>query len=398
MTTENLTSRLHDTAFATNPHVVWSQLRAHHPVFHDTIDDVWIVSRHADVIDGFSDTSRFSNRLYRKTLGRVFGTTMLEKDGADHIAERKVAGPAFAPTRLDRFRPLIEQVVGALLDRIGDGASFDIVEDISSRLPGTVIVALMGFDEADTDLFHDWYEAMMRGLWNDPELRRAGRAAHAEMNRHVEPIVAARKACPADDLMSRLIERGVDDLPAFTSLLLTAGGETTDKALANLWRNLLADPAQAALVRADHDLVDAAFAETLRHSPSLVYLGREVIADTEWHDVLIPEGAELRLAVGSANRDESVFSRPDEFDLTRDDLHTSLEHRSISYDDGAGHVSFGAGPHFCLGYALSRLEATTATRMMLERFPTLRPVGDVPPITVTGPSQTPERLPVTTAR
>jgi pulcherriminic acid synthase len=235
---------------------------------------------------------------------------------------------------------------------------------------------------------------MMRGLWNDPELRRKGRRAHAELHEHVAPIVAERAECPADDLLSRLIERGVTDLPAFVSVLLTAGGETTDKALANMWHNLLRDPAQLQMVVADPDLFDAAFSETLRHSPSLVYLGREAVAATEWHGAEIPAGAEVRLAVGSANRDETVFANPDLFDLARRDAHLGLEHRSLRYDDGPGHVAFGAGRHFCLGYALSRLEATIASRMLLERFPNIRPDGGLPPITVTGPSQTAAAVPV----
>ncbi len=125
-----------------------------------------------------------------------------------------------------------------------------------------------------------------------------------------------------------------------------------------------------------------------------MYLGREVVADTEWHGVTIPAGAELRLAVGSANRDETVFTDPDTFDIHRTDLHMGLEHRSLEYDDGAGHIAFGAGRHFCLGYALSRLEATTASRMLLERFPQITAAGDLPRITVTGPSQTPAAVPV----
>jgi pulcherriminic acid synthase len=386
--------RLHDAQFPTNPHPVWAELRHNHPVYHDTVDDVWIVSRHQDVIEGFADAQRFSNRLYRKTLGRVFGTTLLELDGAEHVAQRKVVAPVFAPTRLERFEPLIERVVAGLLDDVAEKGSFDIVADISSRLPGTVIVALMGFDDRDVDLFHEWYEAMMRGLWNDPGLRRKGREAHAQLNEHVAPIVEERRGCPMDDLLSRLIERGVEDLPAFISVLLTAGGETTDKALANMWRNLLANPDQLAVVRNNPERFQDAFSETLRFSPSIVYLGREVVADTEWHGVEIPAGAELRLAVGSANRDESVFAEPDSFDIDRTDMHMGLEHRSAGYEDGPGHIAFGAGRHFCLGYALSRLEATTASRMILERFPNIAPAGDLPPIVVAGPSQTPSAVPV----
>ena len=386
--------RLHDEAFATDPHPVWAELRRSQPVFHDTTDNVWLITRHADVIDGFSDTSKFSNRVYKKTLGQVFGPTLLEADGADHVSQRKIVAPVFIPNRLDRYREMIEEVVDRLLDQTAADGSFDLVRDFTERLPGTVIVRMMGFDDEDVGQFHDWYEAMMRGLWDDPDLRAKGREAHLELNDHVAPVVEERRACPGDDLLSRLIERDVADLPAFISVLLTAGGETTDKALANMWHNLFSNPAQLEELRTDPDRVDDAFSETLRHSPSLVYLGRETTQEVEWHGVTIPKGETVRLGVGSANRDEAVFADPGRFDINRDDLHLGLEHRSASYDDGAGHLAFGAGPHFCLGYALSRLEATTATRMLIDRFPQMRPAGPLPPIRVSGPSQTPGSLPV----
>ncbi|GIU93384.1 MAG: hypothetical protein KatS3mg011_2290 [Acidimicrobiia bacterium] len=114
-------------------------------MYHDPVDDVYLVTRHADVLAGFSDVTRFSNRLYRKTLGRVFGPTMLEMDGADHIQRRKVVSPVFAPTRLEAFYPLVESVVGSLLDDVAGETCFDLVSHLANRLPGTVIVHLLGF-------------------------------------------------------------------------------------------------------------------------------------------------------------------------------------------------------------------------------------------------------------
>jgi pulcherriminic acid synthase len=161
-----------------------------------------------------------------------------------------------------------------------------------------------------------------------------------------------------------------------------------------MWRNLLADPDQMAPVVDDPKVLDRVFDETMRHSPSLVYLGREANADVEWNGVTIPAGGHVRLAVDSANHDDEVFDDPDRFDIFRTDLHRGLEHRSASYDDGAGHVAFGAGAHFCLGYALARLEATTASRALLDRFGSLEPVGDLPPLRVHGPSRFTPTLPV----
>ena len=182
------------------------------------------------------------------------------------------------------------------------------------------------------------------------------------------------------------------------SLLLTAGGETTDKAIANQWRNLLAAPDQLAAIVDDPALLDRAFDETMRHSPSLVYLGREAAMDVDWHGERIPAGSEVRLAVGSANHDETVFADPDRFDIFRADLHHGLEHRSASYADGAGHVAFGAGAHFCLGYALARLETTSASRALVERFGTLESVGELPPLRVHGPSRSTAALKVRAVR
>lgn len=390
-------ARLHDDAFSLDPFSVWSELRRDAPVYADTIDQVWVISRHADVVEAFSNTERFSNRLYRKTLGAVFGPNLLQMDGAPHIALRKVVGPVFAPTRLERYQELLDGVVDEVVSSF-DPEGFDLVRDLSAVLPGRLIVAMMGLPPSDDAKFHKWYETMMLGLWNDPELRRKGREAHRELHDHVDPVIAERRRHPSDDILSRLIAAEVEDLASFMSLLLTAGGETTDKAIGNLWRNLLDNPDQRDAVCAAPDLLDRAFDETMRHSPSLVYLAREANADTEWHGVTIPAGRELRLAVGSANHDETVFEDPDRFDLLRSDLHRGLEHRTASYDDGPGHLAFGAGPHFCLGYALARLEAKTASRALIDRFGSLEPVGDLPPLKVSGPSRFTPSLPVRAAR
>lgn len=386
-------ARLHDDSFALDPYSVWGEMRREAPVFHDTIDGVWIITRHEDVIAGFSDTKRFSNRLYRKTLGTVFGPNLLQMDGGPHIALRKIVGPPFAPTRLDQYTELVDDVVTSIVSDL-DPDGFDLVRELSALVPGKLMVRMMGFPPADDELFQGWYEEMMLGLWNDPELRRRGRQAHLELHSHLDPIIAERRRNPADDILSRLIAAEVEELPSFLSLLLTAGGETTDKALANMWHNLMGASDQLDAVLADQDMLDRAFDETMRHSPSLVYLGREANEDTEWHGVTIPAGRELRISVGSANRDDTVFDDPDSFDIFRSDLHRGLEHRSASYNDGAGHVAFGAGAHFCLGYALARLETVTVSRALIDRFSSLEPVGALPPLLVRGPSRFTQTLPV----
>ena len=347
-------SDLHDEKFSLDPFTPWAELRRTKPVFFDTVDNVWLISRHSDVISVFTDSKRFSNRLYRKTLGAVFGPTLLQLDGKPHIDHRKIIAPVFAHTRLDRYRSLLESTIDSVLDEL-DPSGFDLVQEVTNVLPGKIIIRMMGLPPEDDMKFQEWYESMMLGLWNNPALREKGHRAHRALHTHIDPIIEQRKIKPSDDILTRLIQANVTDLPSFISLLLTAGGDTTDKAIGNLWLNLLENPDQMSAVTNDSSLIDRAFDETMRHSPSLVYQGREALEDIEWHGVLIPQQAEVRLALGSANRDENVFASPNKFNIFREDLHCGLEHRSASYEDGAGHLGFGAGPHFCLGYALARL-------------------------------------------
>lgn len=390
---------LHDPDFALDPHPVWRRLRDEQPVYHDPVDDVYLLTRHADVRAAFLDTERLSTRLYRKTLGRVFGPNLLQQQGAEHLTRRRLVAPLLIGERLASYAPLVEAVAREVVEPFRRRGSADLVAEVAHRLPGLVILTLLGLPREDRPQLFAWYEAMMAGLWDDPERRRSGRAAHKAFAAYVRPVIEQRQREPADDLISRLVTSDLDpaEIPSFLSLLLTAGGETTDKAIANLWYHLLTEPDALERVRDDEELLDAAFSETMRASPSLVYVGREAVVDLEWHGVRIPAGAEVRLGIASANHDERVFADPDAFLLPRDDLLLGRERRTAPELEGrSSHLAFGAGAHFCLGYELARLETVTVSRVLLEvlRQPRLtEPVRQI----VDGPSLSPPALPVTFA-
>lgn len=387
---------LHDDSFARDPYPVWRRLRDSHPVFHDPVDDVYVVTRHADVLAAFFDTAQLSSRLYRKTLGRVFGPNLLQMQGAEHLTRRRLVAPLLIGDRLATYAPWVDAVAEEVVAPFRDRGHVDIVAEVSHRLPGLVIIALLGLPAADRPQLFAWYDAMMAGLWDDPELRRAGRAANAAFAAYVQPFVEQRTREPADDLISRLVtsDLEVEEIPSFLSLLLTAGGETTDKAISNLWFHLLTKPDVLTAVRQDPALLDAAFTETMRASPSLAYVGREAIVDFEWHGVPIPEGAEVRLGIASGNRDERVFADPDSFKVPRGDLILGRERRNAPVLDGrASHLAFGAGPHFCLGYELARLETVTMSRLLLDVLHNPRLTTEVRQ-RVDGPSLSVSSLPV----
>lgn len=368
---------LHDDEFARQPAPAWRRLRDEAPVYHDPIDAVAVLSRHDDVRWAFTEAPGLSNRVYARTVGKVFGESMLQMDGFDHVQRRKIVAPQMMGNRLASYREIIQDVAQEIAAAAAGSDQFDLVAEVSGRMPGTVICTMLGLPVADQPRFFEWYNAMMAGLWKDAELRRLGRVAHLEFQDYLEPIIVERTARPGDDLISRLLHADVDgerlephDVGSFISLLLTAGGETTDKAIANLWWLLMTHPDEYRACHEDPERLELVFSETMRLFPSLLYLGREATQDLQRHDVDIPAGSVVRLNVGSANRDERVFADPDRFWPDRPDLHRGRELRSaqLGEDGRSGHLAFGAGAHFCIGYELARFETIAVSRSLLEHL------------------------------
>jgi pulcherriminic acid synthase len=366
---------LYSDAFRADPHPVWRELRHEHPVFHDTISGAFVVSRHADVDVGFRDHERLSNRSYLFTTGRVFGSTMLDLDGPDHVARRSVVAPEFVGKRLAAFLPVLERNIAELIEGIAGRAEFDLVDGFTTRLPINVILDMLAFDKRDHEQFHRWYSTMMSGLGRTNHLRAAGQAAHAEVCAFVEPLLTERRACPGTDLLTRIAfaeadgnRLSDDEVKSFVSLMLVAGGETTDKAIANLWWNLLRTPDALDAVLADPDLLDAAFSESMRKDGPVQWEDRIATESFTWHGVEIPEGSWVRLGVASANNDETIFGPdPRAYRMDRPELHLGKEVRVGGLVEGRNsHLGFGVAKHFCLGYELARAEAVLGTRRLLE--------------------------------
>jgi pulcherriminic acid synthase len=370
-------ARLHDDAHDADPVGVWEELRDDHPVFYDSIANVYMVTRHEDVRRAFAEQDTFSSRIYRKTMGRVFGPMLLQMEGRDHVKRRTIVAPLLMGVRLSAYHELIDEVARDVIDdAFAGGGPIDVVEDIAHRMPVSVIATLLGLPREDYGQFFVWYEAMMAGVWVDDEARRRGREAANELKEYIAPMVEARRRSPGDDLISRLVHAEADgerlepgELGAYVALLLTAGGETTDKSISNLAWSMLSNPDELAAFRRDPERLDRAFSETMRILPPLIYVGRETKEAVSWRGVDIEEGREVRLAIGSANRDERVYAEPGRFWPDRPDLHEGLERRAAPTKDGrASHLAFGAGPHFCLGYQLARYETTKAVGMLLDRL------------------------------
>jgi pulcherriminic acid synthase len=363
--------------FAADPYPAYRILREHYPLFHDKGTDSYLLSRYEDVARAFRDPV-FTTDNYAWQLEPAHGgRTLPQMSGGEHTVRRALVAPAFRGRELrEKFLPVIERNAGELIDAFRDAQEADLVAQFATRFPVNVIVDMLGLDRADHDRFHGWYASVVGFLANlaqDPEVAAAGRRAGAELRAHLLPVLRARRAAPGDDLLSTLCTAEIEgtrmsegDITSFVSLLLAAGGETTDKAIAALVRNLLAHPDQFAAVRDNRSLIPAAFAETLRHTPPVQMIMRQPAADVALSGGTVPAGSTVTCLIGSAHRDERQFSRPDVFDIFRTDLTPAT-----AFSAAADHVAFSLGRHFCVGALLARAELEVGVNQLLDAFPAM---------------------------
>jgi cytochrome P450 len=231
---------------------------------------------------------------------------------------------------------------------------------------------MIGIPRTDYPQFQKWAIDIIAFSRDYPR----GLAAAAAVREYLLPVIAARRAAPTDDVISKLVTGTVDgqglsdeEVVSFLRLLLPAGAETTFRLIGNMLVALLTDRRRWERVRADRSLVPWAIEETLRWETSVLMVSRQTTRPVVVRGVEIPADELVSVTVASANRDEQHYENPDVYDLDR------------RADD---HLSFGFGRHHCLGYHLARLEARLALTAMLDRLPDLRLDPDAPPPTITG--------------
>jgi cytochrome P450 len=356
-----------------DPYPLFRMLRQSQPVFATTHQrrPTFLLTKYDDCLAALKDAETYSSRSNAEA-GQVLGRTVLEMDGREHGRYRALLQPAFVPKGLDGLQPLLEGIVHELLDAIAREPRADLVAEFTERYPVQVSAHMLGIPRADHPRYQRW-ALELTGFTRD--FARAA-AASAEIRTYLLPIIAARRAEPRDDVVTRLVHGTVDgqclgdeEVVSFLRLLIPAGAETTFRLIGNLLVALLTERERYERVRADRALVPWAIEETLRWETSIVMLSRETTRPTELRGVPLPAGALVSIVLGSANRDEEHYERPDDYDLDR------------RVDD---HLAFGFGRHHCLGYHLARLEARVALTAILDRLPSLRLDPDAPPPTITG--------------
>jgi cytochrome P450 len=363
--------------FAADPYPAYRAMRDEAPLMWYEPMQSWILSRYEDVAAAFRDPT-YTTENYAWQLEPVHGRTILTMSGQEHAVRRALVAPAFRGNMLrDKFYPVIEHNAADLIDGFRATGKVDLVHDFARRFPVNVIVDMLGLDKANHERFQVWYGSIIAFLGNlsqDEDVAAAGMRTHDEFQEYMIPVIRDRRQNLGEDLLSKLCAAEVDgtsmsdeDIKAFCSLLLAAGGETTDKAIASLFKNLLEHPAQLAAVRKDRDLIPRAFAETLRYSPPVQMIMRQPAEDVTVAGGTIPAGSTVTCLIGAANRDERRYAEPDRFDLFREDLNVTS-----AFSAAADHLAFALGRHFCVGALLAEAEVVTGTNQLLDAMPDVR--------------------------
>jgi cytochrome P450 len=297
---------------------------------------------------------------------------MLNRDPPDHTRLRRLVSKAFTPRTIQQLRPRVQALVDESLDRAAHDGGFELIGQYAFVLPFSVITELLGMPETDTEQLRTWSGTLVRGLEPvvDPETVRAIDEAGDNMYGLISEAIAAKRAEPADDLLSALIaaeENGDvlsdDELAEQVTLLYVAGHETTVNLIGNGVLALLRHPDQLAALRDDPTLIANAVDELLRYDSPVQMTRRVTLGETEVRGRTIEPGAFVVLGLASANRDPAHFGADAErLDLTR--------------PRAGEHVSFGGGHHYCLGASLARLEGQIAIGSLVQRFGRIEAAAD----------------------
>lgn len=361
----------YDYGFQDDPYPVYAWLREHEPLHYNSDLDLWALTRHEDIAEALRTEGTYSNSYGVAIEKSAWGPdahkvmSILGMDPPRQKRLRSLVSRGFTPRRVHDLFPRIQELTDRYLGECLEMGSFDWIADFAGKLPMDVISEMMGVPEEDRAEVRRQADLVVHredGVYDVPQ---AGAEASLWLVSYYMDMVAQRRKRPSDDLTSALIEAEMDgerltddDVIAFLFLMVVAGNETTTKLLGHAVYHLTRHPAQHDLVftgAGNTDLVAPWVEETLRFDTSSQLLARYLLRDVELHGRIAPQGSKLLLCLGSANRDESVFSRPTEFDITRDP------------DELAKILSFGGGRHFCLGANLARLEARVALTALVQR-------------------------------
>ncbi|MFF7309118.1 cytochrome P450 [Streptomyces sp. NPDC008137] len=356
-----------------DPYPIYRRLRAEQPVAWVPAANRYLVTRHRDVVHLERHPEIFSAAEQDSLMIRVMGHTMLRKDGAAHLRERKAAEPALRPRAIkEQWAPVFQQIADELIDGFRDRGEADLFAEFAGPMAARCLASVLGLPEVEAQDLRTWSQAMMDGNGNYgdvPDVWQRAEAAARAVDAAVDTAIARLRSAPDRSVISSMLHAGdpltPQEIRDNTKMFIGGGLNEPRDVTAVAVHALLADPEQRALVEADPARSRDVVEESVRWVAPIGMYPRQTTCDVELGGTLLPAGARLAVMVGSANRDETVFENPDTFDITR---------------PSRAHLGFGGGPHFCLGSWAARTQVgQISLPTLLRRLPNLR-LSDSEPV------------------
>lgn len=365
--------------FVKNPYQTYNSMRAHKPIlFSQTTRLHWVTKM--EFAQEMLRDKRFSvdDRKYPiaekrrkefKKAGREImleqfeNPSMLKLDPPDHSRIRKLVQYGFTNRYITSLEPEIKKVVDDCLEKVHNQDSFDLIDDLAKPLPAIVIAKMMGLPNEDLDQFQAWSEDLLLGVGgigtSREDIKKSG-DAYESLIRYFEKIILSRKDEPGDDFIGKLIQAeeegdklNIKEMYGTCLLLLIAGHETTTRLIGNGLFTLLNHPDQFLLIKNNYDLIPNAIEEMLRYEPPVHATVRFAHDDMAYAGKDYKRGTAFAVSIAGANRDPEANKNPNSFDISRQEIK---------------HISFGYGPHMCIGASLARIESRIAFETLFERF------------------------------
>jgi len=365
-----------------NPYKTYNLMRSHKPIlFSQTTRLHWVTKM--EFAQEMLRDKRFSvdDRKYPiadkrrkefKKAGREImleqfeNPSMLKLDPPDHSRIRKLVQYGFTNRYITSLEPEIKKIVKDCLDKVHNQDSFDLIEDLAKPLPAIVIAKMMGLPDEDLGQFQAWSEDLLVGVGgigtSKEDIKKSGDAYEA-LIRYFEEIILSRKNSPDDDFIGKLIQAeesgdklNIKEMYGTCLLLLIAGHETTTRLIGNGMFTLFNHLDQMSHLQNNFELIPNAIEEMLRYEPPVHATVRFAENEMIYNEKIYKRGTPFAVSIAGANRDPEANKNPNEFDITREEIK---------------HISFGYGPHMCIGASLARIESKIAFECLFERFKNL---------------------------
>ncbi|MEZ5870805.1 MAG: cytochrome P450 [Nitratireductor sp.] len=375
-------------AFWTDPYPALARMRRDTPVCFVPQLNAVLMTRRDDIYTCEKNIEIFSSRQPQGLMTRLMGENMMRKDGEDHMRERRQVFPAISPrTVRDHWRSLFEADTDTVIAGLDTSSPFDLVRDFAMPVSGNALRHITGLVQITADQM-DWAsQAMIDGVGNyagDRDIEARCHEATGFLDQAIDEVLSGQVKAAQTSMIAVLDAAGqpVENIRANVKLAISGGQNEPRDAIAGCVYALLAHPAELEKLHSGKATWLQVFEEYSRWISPIGMSPREIRQDFEWGGFRLAKGQRIFLMFGSANRDETHFENPENFDISRD---TSKA------------ISFGAGPHFCAGAAASRtLISEVALPRLFAAFPEMQLAGDVPfgGWAFRGPLKVPVRLSV----